>query len=80
MLIACCIHFKAMPKRKIRVIFKSTGKLTKILPRAVILGLYFWFWFDIACPLSVTIGGGMVRAPVYCRFLMALWMSLNSGG
>jgi len=25
-------------------------------------------------------GGGIVRAPVACRFLIALQMSLNSGG
>ena len=69
------MHLRAMPKRKIRVIFKSTGRLTKILPSAVIFGLYFSVWFDIAYPFSITIGGGIVSAPVYYKFLMALEIS-----
>lgn len=80
MLMACYMHLRAIPKRKMRVIFRSTGKLTKIFPRAVILGLYFSAWFDMACPFSVRMGGGIVRAPVCCRFLMALKMSRSSGG
>ena len=79
MLIACCMHLRAMPKRKIRVIFKSTGRFTKILPRAVILGLYF-SWFAIDVPFSVRIGGGIVSAPVCCRFFTALKISRSSGG
>jgi len=33
------MHFNAIPNRNSLVIFKSTGRLTKILPSAVILGL-----------------------------------------
>ena len=80
MLMACCMHLRAIPKRKILVIFKSTGRLTKILPRAVILGLYSTWLAIVPLPFSVMIGGGIVRAPVCCKFLMALKMSLSSGG
>ena len=41
MLMAYCMHLRAIPKRKILVIFKSTGRLTKIRPKAVIFGTYF---------------------------------------
>ena len=71
MIMACFMQPKAMPKRKMRVILRSTGRLTKILPRAVILSvLQFMF----------AVGDGIVSAPIYCRFLIVLKMSARSGG
>ena len=66
------MHFKAIPNKNNLVILRSHGKLTNILPRAVILLL-------CSSP-SLSNGGGIVNAPVYCRFFIALQMSLYSGG
>jgi hypothetical protein len=75
MMMACCMHLSAMPNINSLVILRSHGRLTKILPRAVILLLLS------PPPASLdSKGDGIVRAPVYCRFLMALQMSLYSGG
>ena len=70
-IIAWCIHFKAIPNKKSLVIFKSHGKFTNILPRAVIYGDQEGFLLKI---------GLIVRAPVSYKFFIALWISRSSGG
>lgn len=72
MTIAWCIHFIAIPNKNSLVIFISHGKFTNILPKAVIFYLKC-FYFSVS-------GGGIVRAPVSCKFFIALQMSLYSGG
>jgi hypothetical protein len=56
------MHFNAIPNRKSLVIFKSQGKFTNILPKAVIYGVQFLFLLK---------DGFIVRAPVSCKFFVA---------
>lgn len=72
MIMAYYMHFNAIPNKNNLVILRSHGKLTKIFPSAVILVLFSSSVFAN--------GGGIVSAPVYYKFFMALHISLNSGG
>jgi hypothetical protein len=58
MMMACCMHFRAIPKRKSLVILMSQGKFTKILPSAVIFPL------EVFEPLPTDATRGTVKAPV----------------
>jgi hypothetical protein len=78
-MIAWYMHLRAIPNRNSLVIFKSTGKFTKILPSAVIRGLKLVYFFSSYPSLPRT-GGGIVNAPVYCKFLTAFMMSRSTGG
>ena len=57
------MHFNAIPNKNNLVIFKSQGKFTKILPNAVIYGVHYLFLLK---------EGFIVRAPVSCKFFIAL--------